>query len=92
MAQKTIKCVHCGSETAVKFGKNPNGKQRLRCNDCRRTFQEEYASVGAKPETKLLIVKMSLNGSGIRDISRVLGISANTVLSVLKKLKTFLST
>ncbi|MDR0460043.1 MAG: hypothetical protein LBH62_01190 [Nitrososphaerota archaeon] len=34
-----------------------------------------------------MIIKMSLNGSGIRDIARVLGVSINTVLSVLKKQK-----
>ncbi|MDR1992980.1 MAG: hypothetical protein LBQ98_05735 [Nitrososphaerota archaeon] len=92
MALKTIKCIHCESENVVKFGKNPNGKQRLKCNDCGRTFQEEYSNNGAKPEVKMLIVKMSMNGSGIRDISRVLAISTNTVLLVLKKLKMFLST
>ena len=34
-----------------------------------------------------MIVKMSINGSGIRDTARVLGISKDTVMSVLKKLK-----
>jgi transposase-like protein len=47
----------------------------------------EYISVGASPEVKVQIIKMSLNGSGIRDISRVLGVSRNTVTAVLKKLK-----
>ena len=42
---------------------------------------------GSKPETKKMVVKMSVNGSGIRDISRVLGISQNTVIAVLKKQK-----
>ena len=92
MTQKAIKCIHCESEKIVKFGKNPKGKQRLRCNDCNRTFQEEYSNNAAKPEVKMMIVKMSMNGSGIRDISRVLEISTNTVLLVLKKLKAFLST
>ena len=92
MAQMTIKCIHCEGKKVVKFGKNPNGKQRLRCNECGKTFQEEYSNNGAKPEVKMLIVKMSMNGSGIRDISRVLEVSTNTVLLVLKKLKTFLST
>ena len=49
-------------------------------------------SHAAKPETKLLIIKMSLNGSGIRDISRVLSVDKNTVMAVLKKLKTVLET
>jgi transposase-like protein len=37
------------------------------------------------PERKLLIISMNLNGSGIRDISRVLSISTNTVLSEIRK-------
>ena len=92
MAKTTIKCIHCESKNCVKFGRNPKEKQRYKCNECGKTFQEDYSNNGAKPEVKLLIVKMSMNGSGIRDISRVLGISQMTVLSVLKKLKTFLST
>ena len=44
-----------------------------------------------KIETKFMIIKMSVNGSGIRDIASVLEISPNTVLDVLKKLKIFLS-
>jgi len=39
-----------------------------------------------------MIIKMTLNGSGIRDISRVLGVSQGTVIVVLKKLKILLST
>ena len=92
MFKSVVKCIHCDSENIVKFGKNPKKKQRLKCNDCRKTFQEEYANNGAKPETKLMIVKMSMNGSGIRDIARVLDISKDTVIAILKKLKIFLST
>jgi transposase-like protein len=91
MVQQPIKCVVCGSENVVKNGTQKNGNRRLKCKDCGKTFQSEYAYNGAKPETKLMIIKMSLNGSGIRDISRVLEISPNTVLDVLKKLKIFLS-
>jgi len=40
---------------------------------------------GATPQTKQLIVKRSLNGNGIRNISRVLDVSINTVLTVFKK-------
>jgi len=87
MAKKAIKCIHCKSEEVVKFGNNPKGRQRLKCNECKKTFQEDYANNGAKPETKLMIVKMSMNGSGIRDISRVLEISQMTVMDVLKKQK-----
>jgi len=74
------------------MGKQVNGTPRCKCKQCGRTFQTEYLNTGAKPKTKLLIIKMSLNGSGVRDISRVLEISQNTVIAVLKKLKTFLQT
>ncbi|WP_415926321.1 IS1-like element transposase [Piscirickettsia salmonis] len=37
------------------------------------------------PETKEKIIDMSMNGSGIRDIARVLKISTNTVMKELKK-------
>jgi len=87
VVKSAVKCIHCGSENVVKFGSNPKGRQRLRCNKCKKTFQESYANNGAKPETKLMIVKMSMNGSGIRDIARVLDISTNTVLDILKRQK-----
>ena len=92
MFKSVVACIHCESENVVKFGKNPADKQRLKCKDCGKTFQEKYSNNGAKPETKMMIVKMSINGSGIRDISRVLEISQVTVMETLKKLKTFLST
>ncbi|MDR2719260.1 MAG: helix-turn-helix domain-containing protein, partial [Nitrososphaerota archaeon] len=60
---------------------------RCKCNSCKKTFQTTYKNTGATPQTKQQIIKMSLNGSGIRDTARVLNISTNTVLSVLKKHK-----
>ena len=89
MVSTRLSCIHCSSEDIVKYGKKPNGAQRLKCNHCKKLFQEAYINNGAKPETKSFIIKMSVNGSGIRDISRVLGVSQNTVMSVLKKRNQF---
>ncbi|MDR2202869.1 MAG: hypothetical protein LBE76_00905 [Nitrososphaerota archaeon] len=50
-----------------------------------KLFKQKYTSNGAKPQTKQLVLKLSTNSSSIRDISRILNISTNTVLSVLKK-------
>jgi transposase-like protein len=83
-----VKCIHCRSENVVKMGNQPtNGTPRCKCNSCGKTFQTTYKNSGATPQTKQMIIKMSLNGSGIRDISRVLSISQNTAMSVLKKHK-----
>ncbi len=40
---------------------------------------------GRTPAVKAQIVAMSLNGSGIRDIARVLQVSTRTVMGELKK-------
>ncbi len=90
MIEKAIRCIHCESKDIVKYGKQSNGTPRCKCKNCGKIFQSEYVSNGALPETKKMIIKMSLNGSGVRDIARVLGVNKNTVVDVLKKLKNFL--
>ena len=75
MVQTAVKCIHCKSKKVVRYGMQSNEVPRCKCKKCGKTFQLEYLSEGAKPEIKLQIVKMSLNGSGMRDISRVLGVS-----------------
>jgi len=70
---------------------NWSKKQRYRCKDCGKQFLTRYTYRAYLPETKTLIIKMTLNGSGIRDISRVLEISANTVLTTIKQRATEIS-
>ena len=50
-----------------------------------QTFIRDYSDEGRLPEIKQKIVDMALNGSGIRDTARVLGISTATVINELKK-------
>src|SRR5215217_4680595 len=88
MAEAGVKCPHCQSEAVVKYGKTSNGKARFRCQQreqCGRTFLRSYAYPGCLPTVKQQIVEMTLNGSGIRDIARVLQVGPNTVLKELKK-------
>jgi transposase-like protein len=90
MAYTKIICPHCGSENVVLHGKNTNGKQRLLCRNAEcahKTFQLDYSNNACKPGVKQQIVDMVMNGSGTRDTGRVLGISKDTVTSVLKKLQ-----
>src|SRR5262245_9824850 len=88
MAEATIKFPHCQSEVVVKYGKASNGKERFRCqqhSECGRTFVRSYAYPGCLPTVKQQIVEMTLNGSGIRDIARVLHVGSNTVLREVKE-------
>ena len=91
MANTHVYCIHCNSKEVVRNGKQSGGKQRYKCKKCGKTFQLHYQYNASKPETKKMIIKMSLNGSGIRDISRVLEVDKNTVIAILKKLDIFLS-
>ena len=72
----------------VKYGTTANGKGRFRCqnaDNCGRTFIREYAYQGCLPQVKRQIVEMTRNGSGVRDIARVLQISPTTGIEELKK-------
>ena len=88
MAEAVVRCPHCQSETVVRYGKTRNGKERFRCQQtaqCGRTFLRSYAYAGCLPTVKQQIVEMTLKGSGIRDITRVLQVGPNTVIKELKK-------
>ena len=88
MAVVAVQCPECGSREVVKYGQQPNGEQRYRCNNphCqRRIFLLQYHNTGWESGVKQQMVEMVLNGSGIRDTARVLGVSPTTVITTLKK-------
>src|SRR5215510_11148695 len=81
-------CPYCQGEQVVKRGKTDSSKQRYRCHnpDCpHQSFLLDSAYKGRSPEIKQQVIDLSLNGSGVRDTARVLGISPTTVLKELKK-------
>jgi transposase-like protein len=83
----SLQCPFCRTERVTKDGSS-NGKQRYKChnNECKRkTFYAEYTYNACNPDVKKQIIKMSINGNGIRATARVLGISTDTVISRLKK-------
>lgn len=88
MAYVAVCCPVCGCCEVVKRGKTEDGKQRYECrrSEClNKTFILDYAYKAYVPDVKKQIIDMAMNGSGIRDTSRVLGISQNTVINEIKK-------
>jgi insertion element IS1 protein InsB len=88
MVLEPIRCPVCNGVNVTKHGKTENEKQRFACKDiaCNgKTFILNYSEKGCLPEVKRQIIDMALNGSGIRDTSRVLHISTATVTNELKK-------
>ena len=88
MAFVSVYCPDCGTDAVVKNGKASNGKQRYLCQkeNCKTTtFIIDYSYNACIPGTKQQILDMTMNGSGIRDISRVFSISMHTVINEIKK-------
>ena len=83
-----ISCPHCRKTNLGKAGKSTKGIQRYFCkNDAceTHTFMLEYRSKAYEAGVKEKIVEMAINGSGIRDTSRVLGIHKDMVINQLKR-------
>ena len=88
MAIIPVRCPSCDGDAVVKRGKTERGKQRYLCQNeacSHRTFLLDYTNRGYMPSVKRQIIDLTLNGSGIRDIARVLRISTDTVIGELKK-------
>ena len=88
MVLMPVLCPYCHHDQVVKRGKTDTGKQRYRCQnpDCpHASFLLDPAYKGRLPDMKQQVIDMSLNGSGVRDTARVLGISPTTVIHELKK-------
>ena len=88
MAFLQVRCPSGQNTDVIKHGITTQGKQRYRCkhSSCPyQTFLAEYSHHGREPKVKQQILEMSLHGSGILDIARVLHISPTTVIEELKK-------
>jgi transposase-like protein len=89
MALVSVVCPHCQQDEAVvKNGKSAEGKQRFLCRSQSfqgRSFMLNLSYPGRVAAVKQQIVDMTLNGSGVRDIARVLHISTRTVIAEFKK-------
>lgn len=84
MAHQLVLCKYCESANVVRYG-TQSGRSRFRCKQCGRIFKTEYMYRAYDAGVKEQIADMAVNGSGIRDTARVLGIAKNTVISTLKK-------
>ncbi len=84
MASILVKCPSCAGERVYRHGKALSGIQRYRCRDGHPCFQLDYLYEANKLGVTDKISDMAMNGSGVRDTGRVLGISVTTVVAHLK--------
>jgi transposase len=86
MVYEAVLCPACQqAEPVYRHGRATDGTQRYRCTACRRTFQLRYRHKMYEPGVRERITDLALNGSGIRDTARVLGVSTQAVMAELKK-------
>ena len=88
MCSTQVLCPKCGGNDVKNFGYSTHNVPRyLCCNDeCKiKSFMLEYRYKAYEPGVKEQVIDMAINGSGIRDTSRVLGINKKTVTNTLKK-------
>lgn len=72
-------CVHCGTSSLIKAGRNRSGTQRWQCRACGRYTTLTPKEHGYSAETRELGVRLYLEGTSLRGTGRVLGAVHQTV-------------
>ena len=77
-------CKLCGSDKVKKNGFSSNGQQRYLCKSCCKTFGEGDKRVKYNLEKRLKVIKMYLEGIGLRSIERIEGISTPLIIKWIR--------
>lgn len=85
-----MNCKYC-SEKCRKKGYQTNGTQKHQCKVCGKYQQKAYCYKAYDMTLDSTITKMVKRASGIRDISFVLAISKNTVITRIKEIASKIS-
>ena len=63
----------------MKAGFNHSGSQRYKCGECKRAYTPVANEKGYSSETRMLALRMYVEGSSQRSIARILKISPQSV-------------
>src|SRR5262245_20283470 len=85
MCYEAIICPRRSSVSIFKTGNTAQRKQRYLRKDCRRQFIRDYANLRGVKALRDLVVPLTINGAGIRDVERVLFLSTTTILKTLRE-------
>jgi insertion element IS1 protein InsB len=78
-------CHHCHSSHTIRHGYTRKGKQRYRCHTCARSFVRDPGTAAYDPARKEEILRAYHERASLRGLSRIFGVSRNTVTRWLKK-------
>lgn len=75
-----MKCPKCkSSQRQVKNGLNKSGSQKYLCRECATVYTPERKENGYPAETRLLAIRMYVEGSSYGSIGRVLKVNPQSV-------------
>lgn len=77
-------CKHCGNGGFVKNG-FMSGKQRYKCKECNKTFTAGDRREKYDDEKRFKVIRMYLEGVGIRSIERLENVSNVLVIQWVRK-------
>ena len=81
-------CPLCSHDKTYKHGKTSKGSQRYRCLNCKQTFTDTFDTTyyrrQVNEEEVRIVLQSHCEGTSLRGISRVSGLSYNTAVSLLR--------
>lgn len=81
-------CPLCSHEKTDKHGKTSSGSQRYRCLNCKQTFTDSFETIYARrqvtEEEVRIVLQSHCEGTSLRGISRMSGLSYNTGVSWIR--------
>jgi transposase-like protein len=81
----TLHCSHCQSDTLVRNGHAPNGKQLYRCRTCGRQSRENPTPHAYPQARREEILSAYQERSSLRGLTRTFGVLRTTVPHWIKK-------
>jgi DNA-binding SARP family transcriptional activator/transposase-like protein len=78
-------CPHCGSDTLIRDGRAPNGKQKYRCQACGRRSREQPAPNAYPDAHRKEILHAYREEGSMRGLTRDFGVSRTTLSHWLRK-------
>lgn len=81
-------CSLCSHDKTYKHGKTSKGSQRYRCPNCKQTFTDTFDTIyyrrQVSQEEVRIVLQSHCEGTSLRGISRISGLSYNTGVSLIR--------
>jgi len=81
-------CPLCSHDKTHKHGKTSKGSKRYRCPNCKQTFTNTFDTIyyrrQVSQEEVRIVLQAHCEGTSLRGISRISGVSYNTGVSLIR--------